>query len=249
MTFKRRVAFLIMPFAQTFDWLHEEIVAAGEQAAVEIIRADDIFESGVVIDQVTKKIREADVVIAVCTGRNPNVFYELGIAEASKRPILISENSDDLPFDLQHFRTQFYGGEAGKDSRHTLRARLTQAIHETIAASVSGKPEVLAQVMMQVVVAGLSRKGSLEYVPVDLVEVLEILKRSGGQLEVTGLADTYHILGRHNYEVVEQGQGLELLSKDYDFADSQWRYRLTEKGRVFLEAREAWESKMRQSGP
>jgi len=44
-------------------------------------------------------------VIADCTGRNPNVFYEIGLAHASGKPvILITQNSDDVPFDIRHLR-------------------------------------------------------------------------------------------------------------------------------------------------
>jgi len=43
-------------------------------------------------------------VIADMTGRNPNVFYEVGYAHAlGKTTILLTNNSDDIPFDLKHY--------------------------------------------------------------------------------------------------------------------------------------------------
>jgi hypothetical protein len=122
-------AFVLMPFHEDFEWLYSEIRTAGENAGVRTERADDIFSAGIVIDQVKARIQEADVVIAVCTGRNANVFYELGIAETIHRPILIGETSNDLPFDIQHFRAQFYEG----DQRATLHQRVARAIRETLA--------------------------------------------------------------------------------------------------------------------
>ena len=45
------------------------------------------------------------IIIADCTGRNPNVFYEIGIAHTVGKPvILIAQNSKDVPFDLRHIR-------------------------------------------------------------------------------------------------------------------------------------------------
>lgn len=54
-------------------------------------------------------INGAKVLVAELTKRNPNVFYELGLAHALKKPVvLVSSNSDDVPFDLQHIRVIYY---------------------------------------------------------------------------------------------------------------------------------------------
>jgi hypothetical protein len=48
------------------------------------------------------------VVICDCTGRNPNVFYEIGIAHTLGREvILITQNPEDIPFDLRHLRSAY----------------------------------------------------------------------------------------------------------------------------------------------
>ena len=45
------------------------------------------------------------VLIADCTERNPNVFYEIGIAHTlGKQVILIARSDDDIPFDLRPIR-------------------------------------------------------------------------------------------------------------------------------------------------
>jgi hypothetical protein len=45
---------------------------------------------------------------ALMTGRNPNVFYEVGYAHAlGKIVLLLTQNGDDIPFDLKHRPTQF----------------------------------------------------------------------------------------------------------------------------------------------
>lgn len=135
-------AFVLMPFAEEFDWLYEEIRAAGEAANVLVERADDIFAAGIIIDQVRTRIRQADIVIAVCTGRNANVFYELGMSEAFHRPILVGETSADLPFDVQHFRAQFYGGAGGAAD---LQERLVRSMEETLGDPAVASPPSSAQ--------------------------------------------------------------------------------------------------------
>ena len=74
------------------------------------IRADnDIFGTGKIMDQVWSGINNAKVLVAELTKRNPNVFYELGLAHALKKPVvLVSSNEEDVPFDLKHIRVIYY---------------------------------------------------------------------------------------------------------------------------------------------
>jgi hypothetical protein len=137
----RPIAFFVTPFSpetagsedpELFKQVGDAIRQAAKEAGVELQRADDIFESGIVIDQVRRAIREADVVVAVCTGRNPNVFYELGLAdEQGHSPILIAACNDDLPFDVHHRRAQLY---TGSQTVGTLAVRVERAIRETLQA-------------------------------------------------------------------------------------------------------------------
>lgn len=61
------------------------------------------------MDQVWQGINAAKVLVAELTSRNPNVFYELGLAHALKKPVvLISAKEEDVPFDLQHIRVIYY---------------------------------------------------------------------------------------------------------------------------------------------
>ena len=109
------------------------IRAACADTGVELRRADSIFKSGVVVDQIREALAEADLVLAVCTGKNANVFDELGMAEAmGGRPILIAPDASHLPFDKAHWRCHMYGGK--RLTTKNLRARLVRAVEETLAA-------------------------------------------------------------------------------------------------------------------
>jgi len=45
------------------------------------------------------------VIVADCTGKNPNVFYELGIAHTLGKPvIIITQSARRYPFDIKHIR-------------------------------------------------------------------------------------------------------------------------------------------------
>lgn len=106
----RPVCFVIMPFNEPFNEYYEKIlVPAIKSAMLEPIRADQIYNTGPVINDMISQIRDAEIIIADVTGRNPNVNYELGLAHAFERPvIIISQSSDDIPFDYRHHRVITY---------------------------------------------------------------------------------------------------------------------------------------------
>jgi len=103
--------FVVQPFASPFGAYYESIFKpAIEQAGLTPVRADaEIFGTGKVIDQIWRGINQAKVLVAELTTKNANVFYELGLAHALRKPvILISSNQDDVPFDLRHIRVILY---------------------------------------------------------------------------------------------------------------------------------------------
>ena len=103
--------FVMQPFAAPLGAYYEQIYKpAIEKAGLKPVRADaDIFGTGKIMDQVWIGISSAAVLVAELTSRNPNVFYELGLAHASKKPVvLVSSKEEDVPFDLQHIRVIYY---------------------------------------------------------------------------------------------------------------------------------------------
>lgn len=102
--------FILMPFGSWSDRYFKEIyIPATKEAGFEPARADEIFTTGSVIEQIWEQISKAKVLIAELTGKNPNVFYELGLAHASRKPVvLIAGSLEDIPFDLRHLRTVIY---------------------------------------------------------------------------------------------------------------------------------------------
>lgn len=103
--------FVMMPFAQPLGGYYDKIYEpAIRKAGLTPIRADsDIFGTGKIMEQVWSGIHAAKVLVAELTDRNPNVFYELGLAHAVGKPVvLVSANEEDVPFDLKHIRVIYY---------------------------------------------------------------------------------------------------------------------------------------------
>lgn len=71
-----------------------------------VTRSDRDLEPGTITRQIMRNIWQARVVIADLTTWNPNVFFELGVAQAwQKAVILLSDQPSNNPFDVQHERT------------------------------------------------------------------------------------------------------------------------------------------------
>lgn len=116
--FESDLVAVMMPFNAGFTPVYESMKAGVEAAGMRCLRADDIWERDHILDDVLSLIWRARVVIADLSGKNPNVFYEAGIAHTLGRDtILVAQSMDDIPFDLQGIRALRYlnNGE-GRDS-------------------------------------------------------------------------------------------------------------------------------------
>lgn len=98
--------FVLMPFAPELKPIYDNhIRKIAGTLNLSIARADDFFSQNSIMEEIWSAIAQASILIAECTNKNPNVFYEIGLAHAIGRPvILITQNPDDVPFDLQHRR-------------------------------------------------------------------------------------------------------------------------------------------------
>jgi hypothetical protein len=102
--------FVMMPFGEWFDRYYQEIyVPAIKEAGFEPIRADELFSTGSVVEQIWDQIEKSKLLLADLSGKNANVFYELGLAHAASKPVVFTaSNADDVPFDLRHLRVIVY---------------------------------------------------------------------------------------------------------------------------------------------
>lgn len=106
---------VMMPFGAEFSRVHDAIKAACAAAGLGCTRVDDIWEHSTVIQDVFSLIFRSHIVVCDFSGRNPNVFYEAGIAHTlGKHVVPITQSPDDVPFDLRHHRyIRYLGNQEG----------------------------------------------------------------------------------------------------------------------------------------
>ena len=131
------VCFTIMPFGGWEDDYYRSIYRpAIEDAGLEPHRADDLFRPSVIVKDIWAYTKRARVLLAVLTGRNSNVFYELGLAHALGKPVvMVTELMEDVPFDLRNLRIIDFEKNV-RDWGVQLRKKVTTALKEVRAAPV-----------------------------------------------------------------------------------------------------------------
>lgn len=120
----------MMPIKKGFDEIYTHVIKPLlADLGIRSVRADEIYSTNPIVEDIWDQIQTAGWLVADLTGRNPNVLYELGLAHGIDRDvILLTQNIADVPFDLQHWRCVVYeqtitGGEE-------LRKNLSKAFVE-----------------------------------------------------------------------------------------------------------------------
>jgi len=134
-------SFVISPFGEPFDTYFSHIIKpALEECDLYAVRGDSLYRPTTIVDDIWQGIRDAKLLIAELTDRNPNVFYELGLAHAISKPvILISRSIEDVPFDLRSIRVLIYDKDH-PDWGNKLRTSLVKAIKEVLQSPTTAIP-------------------------------------------------------------------------------------------------------------
>lgn len=127
--------FVLMPFDHRFDIVYDTIVDA-LRGLIVCTWADDIAIGNPILERILTGIRSAEFIIADLTGRNPNVFYELGLAHTqTKNVLLLTQDINDVPFDLRHLFCHTYSPHS-KRALQDLKRIVRRAALEVRAKSV-----------------------------------------------------------------------------------------------------------------
>ena len=122
---------VMMPFKSEFDPVYGAIKRACGALHIEARRVDEIYKPSKIIDDVFSTIAQSRLVICDLTDRNANVLYETGLAHALNYDvIMITQDMDDIPFDLRHFRVLRY--LSNKEGLSKLTEDLKKTILETL---------------------------------------------------------------------------------------------------------------------
>jgi hypothetical protein len=156
--------FVLMPFKQEFNDIYKfGIKGAAEDVGAYSERVDDQDYTESILDRIYNQINKADVIVADMTGQNANVFYEVGYAHAlDKIVLLLTQDSNDIPFDLKHRPHIVYGGQID-----TLRNKLAQKLKWAINESRNRtKPGSLQPFALMVEGTFIPEASTLEDAPV-----------------------------------------------------------------------------------
>lgn len=124
---------VMMSFDKSFNIVFKSIQMACSNVNpnLECKRADNIWEETEIIQDIFSLIYRSKIVICDFTAKNPNVFYETGIAHTlGKHVIPITQNDEDVPFDLKHHRfiKYEYSKEGLVDLKNKIAARIETLI-------------------------------------------------------------------------------------------------------------------------
>lgn len=134
---KRPSAFVIMPFDSEFTEVYESFLAPIlKEVGYEVLRADDLYGQRNILRDIVRLIAESNIVVADLTALNPNVFYELGLAHALQKPVvMLTQSIEELPFDLRGYRVISY------DTHFARIERARESLRQTAMGAIKGSIE------------------------------------------------------------------------------------------------------------
>lgn len=119
--------FIAMPFSEDFDdiYLYGIKKPVDEmQYTPECLKHEKYM--GDIVDRIKIRIKESKLVIADISGNNPNVFYEVGFAQALGKPVILISQEQEAPFDLCTQQRIFYSSRKIGSLEKEVSAQLKQ---------------------------------------------------------------------------------------------------------------------------
>jgi hypothetical protein len=98
--------FVIMPFLPELHFMYLYMKQHIEtHFNLSCQRGDSKILTIPLLDKILQEIQAADIIIADCSGRNPNVFYELGMAHVLEKPVILVTRDliNETPTDIKSF--------------------------------------------------------------------------------------------------------------------------------------------------
>jgi len=206
--------FVLMPFGaddeyiggtDESDYVFEEIIRPGvieaakrltqcsddkspqSEEELKIVREVDRKQTGSITASIVRSLAEADVVVVDITGRNPNVFLELGVRYAlrSKVTVLLAQTGTRVPFDIKGYRYIEYNHFRPAE----VRERIADAVFEGLSGSLSSDSVVFDVLpSMSVSIPGVADSFGVEAIPKRNVmswkEYMERIEATARYLEI-----------------------------------------------------------------
>ena len=143
--------FVLMPFADEFDAIYRLIHRCCQEQGLECVRADEDLNTGKITDKIYYHIKSSGIIIADLTGRNANVFYELGLAHAvSNKVILLTQSIPEVPFDLRDFSIIEYSNSfSGSEDLANKLSKLLDGMARSVDFEPGENPELNAMLEVE----------------------------------------------------------------------------------------------------
>ncbi len=125
---RRPNAFIAMQFSEPYNEVYRDAIRPlVAEIGFEPFRVDEAAGPGIILNDIWARITESTVVIAEVSEANPNVYYEVGVAHALRKPtVLLAQRGTKLPFDIGPHRCIFY------DNSIPGRARLLEGLRTSL---------------------------------------------------------------------------------------------------------------------
>ena len=214
-------------------------------------RSDHLLEPGKISDAMFREILTGDCCVALLTGHNPNVFYELALAHAVGTPVVaLIQKGEAVPFDIQDWRCVRYDLSPRPLFERTYMKELAAHLSRFAEAGWVGRPlfgdlneSRLARAgMPAALVTELARgwadkRASLSEFMKRMLEVVEKAAQTPGKF--AGQRELSAVTGKPHdddavYYRMEALRFLGFVEKLRDGRDPTFRYTLTPGYRAFL---------------
>jgi hypothetical protein len=125
-----KLCFVIMPFSKERKEVYKfGIAPACRQAGYEAKRVDELPGPFNINRKIIEYLFHCDAVVAEITDKNPNVFYEMGVAHTlGNKTIMIAQDAEKLPFDIRNYRCIIY--EQSVEGLQRLQEEIVRSLRE-----------------------------------------------------------------------------------------------------------------------
>jgi nucleoside 2-deoxyribosyltransferase len=229
--------FVIQPFDRgRYDKRYEDVFApAIREAGLEPYRVDRDPSVSIPIEDIEAGIESCEACLAEISTDNPNVWFELGYAIASRREVVLvcsEERASHFPFDVQHRSVIKYSTESPRDFEQL------QELITTRLKALLQKKEQLGQVAQMSSVAKV--EGLEQYEIATLVAVAQQINDPDDGISAYRVRED---MDKAGFTKLATTLGLKaLLDKEmldttkYQDSDGEWftAYRVTTNGMSWL---------------
>jgi hypothetical protein len=183
-----RTLFVAMPFRTKYDPVLAVVKQSAELLGLKVVQVGEEHFAGSIVSHIRASIDASDLMVALVTEENGNVYYEIGLAHCQRKPVvLLTGDAKSLKFDLRDHRAIVYDEKNPAGIRDEL-VRTFQAALEppsdpaSYLSSTLGREGTDSKAALQKAVLSVAREAELQE-PVH-VKQMQMLKSNELAIEV-----------------------------------------------------------------